>query len=209
MDLVLTPAAQLINDIFGSLDYAILSFYHSLAESAGVVMTPLMVFISYFGKGGIFFIVTSIVLICIKKTRRVGITCLAGIMIGALFTNLLIKPLVLRPRPYNFSEEIRTWWTLVGSHSESDYSFPSGHTTVVCDFSAAFCGAKGKKYIPFAALAAMLMGVSRNYLMVHYPSDIIGGIIIGTQAGIAAALIVNLVYQKIAEKKLIDKANRE
>ena len=42
MDLVLTPAAQLINDIFGSLDYAILSFYHSLAESAGAVMTPLI-----------------------------------------------------------------------------------------------------------------------------------------------------------------------
>lgn len=199
----LTPVAQWLSDVFFGLDYIILSFYHSLSEAAGVVLSPIMYVISLTGKSGIPLIIVSIVLICFKKTRKAGIFCLSSIIIGALFTNLTIKPLVQRPRPYDFNGDIEVWWNSLGMwrDNEHDFSFPSGHVTVAADFSVAFCFAQGKKYIPWAALYVLLMGISRNYLMMHYPSDILGGMIIGIAAGVIAGLLVGFIYRKVEERR--------
>ena len=199
----LTPASQWLSDVFFSLDYLILSFYHSLAEAAGAVLTPVMYVISLTGKGGILLIAVSVVLICFKKTRRTGIYCLTGLAIGVFFTNLTIKPIVQRPRPYNYNADIMSWWKYYGGWSdfEEDFSFPSGHVTAAADFSVAFCMANGKKYIPWAALYILLMGISRNYLMMHYPSDVLFAIIIGTVSGILAGLLVGWGYRKYEERK--------
>lgn len=206
--ITLTPAAEVINNIFFALDYQILAIYHALALACPWI-TPIMVGISYTAKSGIPLIIASLVMICFKKTRRTGIYCLAGLTVGAILVNVIVKPLIMRPRPYVFNADIRSWWEMVGSHTESDGSFPSGHTNAAADFSVAFCYANGKKYIPWAILYIVLMGISRNWLQVHYPSDVLFGMIFGIAAGFIAGALVTFGYKKFEERKSIKNANPE
>ena len=200
----LTGIASFLNSFFWELDFAVLSFYHSLSEAAGAVLSPIMYVITLMGEGGYLLMAVSAVMIIFKKTRRTGICCLAGILIGALFTNITIKPLVQRPRPYDFDTvNIKLWWDSLGSWRdfEHDYSFPSGHVTAASDFSVAFCCIRGKKYIPWAILFICLMGISRNYLMMHYPTDVIAGMLIGIGAGFLSCLLCGMVFKKLDERK--------
>ena len=123
----LTAAATWINETFASFDHAILSFYHNIRSE------PLDVFVQFFtklGDGGIFLILLGLFLLLFKKSRKVGFGMILGIAIGALFTNILIKNQVARPRPYMISEEYRLWFSEVWHYKiESEFSFPSGHTT--------------------------------------------------------------------------------
>ncbi|MCH5198950.1 MAG: phosphatase PAP2 family protein [Oscillospiraceae bacterium] len=197
----MSAAAQWINSVFGSFDQAILSFYHNLHEAVG---TPLDIFVQYFtklGDGGIFLIILALVLMLFKKSRKVGIGMLLGVLVGAIVTNLTVKPFVARPRPYDYLQQYRDWFSAVWhAKFESEFSFPSGHTTAAMSAMTPvflFCNKK-KSWAAF--LFVIALGATRNYIMVHYPSDIIGGIIAGCIAGIVSYLIVNAVYNKIVSK---------
>jgi len=198
----MTEAAQWLNSVFGSFDQAILSFYHNIHEACG---TPLDVFVQFFtklGDGGIFLIILSLILMLFKKSRKVGIGMLFGILIGAIFTNLTVKPFVDRPRPYDYLQQYRDWFSVIW-HAEIEgewASFPSGHTTAAMASMTPvflFCNKK-KSWAAF--LFVIALGASRNYLMVHFPSDILGGIIVGCIAGFISYLIVNAVYNMIVSK---------
>ncbi len=190
--------AQWLDNTFYGFDRFILEIMHSLAESCGVFLTPLMNLISLFGKSGIFFIVLSVVLIVFRKTRKMGICMLLSIGVGALITNVTIKPLVERARPYVATNEFANWWKLVGGVVEKEFSFPSGHTTVTMSAMMALCVTGGKKYILPTVMATMLMGISRNYLMVHYPTDVIAAVMVGLIAGFAAYWLTEIAYKKIS-----------
>ena len=193
----ITAAAQWLNTAFAGFDQGVTSAIHKLYDLAGGVLTPVMELISFFGKGGICLILLSIALILFQKTRRFGTAMLLGLAIGALFTNLFLKVAVARPRPYaDQAGFFYPLWQLMGSHTESDMSFPSGHTT------AAFASMVpvfliGNKRVSWTALLfAFLMGVSRIYLVVHYPSDVLGGFVVGTVAGVIAVLIARVLPEK-------------
>ena len=196
----MTAAAQWLNNTFGSIDQAILTFYHNLHEAAG---TPLDMFVQFFtklGDGGIFLILVALFLMLFKKSRKVGIGMLGGIIIGALFTNIAIKNIVARPRPYNYQQVYRDWFQSIWHCSlESEFSFPSGHTTAAMASMTPvflFCNKK-KSWAAF--LFVIALGATRNYIMVHFPSDILGGILIGMIAGILSFLIVNAVYDRVCK----------
>ena len=190
----LTVSAQWLNDVFFSLDYAILSFYHTLAAACGWLLTPVLGTLTLTAWKGAFLILLSLVLICFRKTRRAGICCLLAMAIGALFTNLIVKNAVARPRPYDYDATLRIWWEYVGAHLESDFCFPSGHMTAACAFSTGFVLCRGRRWLPWGILYVVLMGISRNYLIVHYPSDVVGGFVFGTAAGVASYYIVRAIY---------------
>lgn len=198
----MTAAAQWLNTTFQSFDAKILEFYHNLHVSAG---SPLDIFVQLFtklGDGGIFLMLLAVVLMLFKKTRKVGIGMLGGIIIGALFTNLTIKPFVDRPRPYDTYENFRLWFQEIW-HAQLEgemASFPSGHTTAAMASMTPiflFCNKK-KSWTAF--LFVIALGATRNYIMVHYPSDILGGILVGCIAGLVSYLIVNAVWQKLENK---------
>lgn len=194
----LTPAAMWLNTAFEGMDQAITAAVHRLYDFAGWFFSPFLQLISLLGKGGLFLIFLSLCLIFVKKTRRFGTAMLLGLTIGALLTNLFIKVVIARPRPYaDVNGFFYPLWVQMGSHMESDKSFPSGHTT------AAFAAMVpvfllGKKRISWTALIfAFLMGLSRIYLVVHYPSDVLGGLIVGSVAGVIAVLVSqNLIPKK-------------
>lgn len=139
------------------------------------VLTPIFRFITTLGNAGVIWIVLSVGLLIPKKTRRVGALALVSLVFSALIDNVILKNVVARTRPYDVIEGLTS---LVGA--QKDYSFPSGHTGSA--FAAAvvlFLGLPKKCGIPILVFAC-LMGLSRLYVGVHYPSDVLGGALIGT-----------------------------
>ena len=201
--------AEFLNTAFASFDYAILSVFHSLAEAAGAIFTPIAEIFALIGDNGYFGFLLAFILLCFKKTRKCGVCIIFAIGFGALFTNIAIKNIVARPRPY--ASEVaafKEWWTYAGAHLESEFSFPSGHTTAAMASMTALCIAIGKQrkwLIAPAALYVIVMGASRNYLMVHYPTDIIAGIIVGAAGAVLACLAIGALWrfiEKHSDKKL-------
>ena len=193
----LTAAALWLNSAFAGFDKSITLAVHKLYEATNGAITPVMEFISLLGKGGIFLILLSLCLMIIKKTRRFGTAMILGLAIGAIFVNLFLKIVIARPRPYADESSIYySLWMLMGQHIESDMSFPSGHT------NAAFAAMVplfilGDKRVSWLALVfGLLMGLSRVYLVVHFPSDVLGGLITGTIAGMLGTLIAINLPQK-------------
>ena len=205
----MSPIVQWITDTFSSFDFNILQFYANLHEGPlGAVLDVFFLFYTHLGDDGIFFIVLGLIFLLFKKTRKVGLGMLVGIIVGALITNVTIKPLIARPRPFELLEYsndptiavFREWWINMGEvHASSMRSFPSGHTTSAVAALVPVFMFCNKKYSWLALVAAVLMGASRNYVMVHYPSDVLGGIIVGAVAGLVAFFVISFVMNKLAE----------
>ena len=118
------------------------------------------------------------------------------------FVNIILKPLVMRARPYQTHSQIKEWWTLVNAHTEKDYSFPSGHVSSFASTVIGICfGFKNKKWLFLGVPLALLMCVSRNYLMVHYPTDVLASLITSSIAVAIGVLITNKAFNKIEEKE--------
>jgi undecaprenyl-diphosphatase len=158
--------------------------------------------------------IVGIVLCFFKKTRKYGFAIIFAIAIGTIVTNVVVKPMVLRIRPYNTLQnsdmwaKYQVWYKNAGSLSESDYSFPSGHTTAAFEMAiaTALClrssGKKGISWLP--PIGAVCVMGSRVYLMVHYASDVIGGFIVGTCAGVVAFFLSKLVCLIFSKVKFLD-----
>ena len=153
-------------------------------------------------------VILGVVLMLFKKTRKYGFALVFAIAVGTIVTNVIAKPAVLRIRPYNTLQDLDFYWQAylgAGALSEADYSFPSGHTTAAFEIAVSMFlvfRADGKKKIAwvFPVLAACTMG-SRVYLMVHYATDVLGGMIIGTLSGIAGYYIMKGLMYLIANVK--------
>ena len=177
-----------------NIDTAILSFYHSLAEAAGGFLTPLMSFITLIGEKGILMFLLAAVLLLFPKTRRAGVCIFGAVCCGALITNIILKDAVARWRPFEAEAIFKEWWRFVGSPAEDGFSFPSGHVTAAAAGMLALCLTRGKKWIAPAVVYTLLMGVSRNYLMAHYPSDVFAAILVGAFSALGAFIITKLIF---------------
>lgn len=204
----MSPFAEWLNSAFAGFDYAILKFYHTLAQAADPVLNPLSMTFAFLGDGAMACFVLAAILLLFAKTRKSGICIALAVGLASLITNVTVKPLVARPRPYASGiSDFVEWWEFAGEHMHSEYSFPSGHTTSAMAGALALCLClaifvkKGEKkhlwvIIP-SALYVIFMGASRNYIMVHYPSDIIGGIIAGAAGALAAFGLLSLAYKRL------------
>ena len=139
----------------------------------------MMVCITSLGNAGAVWIVFAVVLLLRRRTRAIGIYCILALLLSFLCCNLILKPLLMRPRPFLFSDvEL-----LVAT--PHDYSFPSGHAA--SSFSAATAiSACGKRMaIAVYALAAAI-AFSRLYLYLHFPGDVAAGVLLGICCGLLA-----------------------
>ena len=210
----ISAPALWINTNFSNFDEAVTTAVHKLYEIGGGFFTPFFEGVSFLGKGGICLILLSLFLLFYRPTRRFGTAMLLGLAIGAIVCNLLLKPVIARPRPYADQASIfYQYWLTVGQNVESDKSFPSGHTTAAFD-SMTPVFMLGKKWLRLLAVCfAVLMGIARIYLCVHFPSDVLGGMIVGILAGIIAVLIGKRLprtwYEwELGKKKAAEKVGR-
>lgn len=169
-------------DFLVSLDGKILLFIQEFLRFEW--LTRVMKFITSLGNGGVIWIVLAVILICTKHYRKTGTAMAVALIIGYLITNLILKNLIMRPRPYEVMEGLQA---LVGPLRDS--SFPSGHAT--SSIAAGFVMLKGtRKYIGIPAFVlAVLIALSRLYLGVHYPTDVLVGAIIGLFAAFAGKYV--------------------
>ncbi len=197
-------AANWFDATFSDFDYSILYFMHRIGEVTKYKITAFWEFISFIGEAGIGLLGLAIILMALSfmpfiyksspEKRKLlfwcGLTEFLAMGIGFLVSNKLIKVNVNRPRPYIDTEGIyRQWWSLVGAHLDGETSFPSGHTTAATGAMAPLFFYYKKRYSWTAFLFVILMGMSRMYLMMHYPTDIIGGFIVGFTAAATAYFI--------------------
>ena len=147
--------------------------------------------VTLLGEGGIFWIAVAVILLFFKKTRRSGICIGASLLIGVIVGNGIIKNVVARPRPYDAIAGIES----VVSHL-SDYSFPSGHSLCCFEAATALAMNRTKWAIP-AYVGAVLVAVSRLFLFVHYPIDVICGALLGVLFGVLGSLAAGAIYDRV------------
>ncbi len=200
--------------IFDSFDMSVFTFFGEQIQ--GAAMNIVAEFITFFG-GSEFVIpmaVVGLVLSFFKKTRKFGMSVLFAVLVGTLLTNVIFKPMFDRPRPYVYYADnplFMSWYEFAGAHVESDKSFPSGHTTAAFEIGVALFLVLNKKYSWIFPVFSALVGLSRIYLMVHYVTDVLGGVVIGTFAGIMGYLIMTAIMKntKIAEFDLVEKIKKK
>ena len=154
------------------MEIHILDMIQNLRTPIGDVVVPL---ITRLGDAGIIWIILTVLLLIIPKTRKTGVIMMAALLVDVLLCNVLIKNLVARTRPFDVNTAVQL---LVAK--PRDYSFPSGHTAAsFASVTALYLAGEKKLWKPALALA-ILIAFSRMYLYVHYPTDILGGVIFGS-----------------------------
>lgn len=135
-------------------------------------LTPIMKIATVLGNYGLLWILTCIILLIPKSTRKIGIVASLSLAVVTILNNLIIKPIVARGRPFTI-EEIKLLIAVPGG-----WSFPSGHTaSSFATATAIFI--RNKKFGAVALVFAFLIAFSRLYFFVHYPSDVFAGMVEG------------------------------
>ena len=157
------------------------------------LLDPIMSFYTKLGDAGLLFIVLGLVMLLFKSTRKAGFSALCAMLIGLVVVNFTIKPLIARERPWLVIEGF------VNLVEEKDpNSFPSGHTNAAFAFALALCMTAPKRWMKIAAVCAgLVMGLSRLYVGVHFPSDVLVGAVIGSLCGLLGAWAAKAAWERL------------
>ena len=188
----------ILNQLAVSFDLPILEWIQANMQNG--FLDFIMPIITIFGDAGIFWIAWSVLLILFPRTRKIGLGMGFALMMGLVLCNMTLKPLVARVRPYDFqlSEFQKVIPLLI--EAQHDFSFPSGHT--IASFEAAVVLLKNSKKMGIPAMIlAVLIAFSRMYLYVHYPTDVIASIILGTILAFIGDAIAAKVAPKLGARK--------
>ena len=183
-------------------------------------LTTVMKIITLLGENGYFWILLCLIMILFRRTRRLGIICAVSLLFTFICCNLIIKPAVDRVRPWVTFQMVDAMLPPPG-----DASFPSGHSANAMGPAWAMFlatrpkkSSSGRSYDEVKCLGwngdgisprmmhrlgiatvvlAVLIGISRLYLGMHYPSDVVCGLLLG----MIVAAIVYKVILKIEDKR--------
>jgi len=196
-----SATAMWLDTHLAGFDHLFLSIQHFFAEHVGAVLTPLMRIITFLGEKGWPFFLLALIFLLTASKRDLGVCIFGAVCCGALITNIILKDNVARARPFENSVEYELWWMAVGSPAEDSFSFPSGHVTACAAGMTAITLMRGKKWIVPSVVTVLLMMISRNYLMAHYPSDVVAALLIGVFSGVVAWFITQLIFRLLNRKR--------
>lgn len=180
---------EVLLDIIRSFDFDIL--YEISTHLRGGASDLFWKFFSLIGNAGAVWIVLGIALLCFRKTRRAGAAILVALIIGLLIGNVWLKEWIMRPRPFVTHPELTA---LLDPGDQ--WSFPSGHTLSSFAAATALCFFH-RKAGALAYILAALIAFSRLYASVHYPTDVLAGLLIGIVCGLVAAWLTDRVTDRI------------
>ena len=179
------------------MELQILHWFESLHNP---FLNPIMYGITMLGEKGIFLILVALAALTVlpKKYRKVGLTMVFALIISLIMCNGVMKNAFARVRPFNVDTSFESLYNIFATID--DWSFPSGHT------SAAFAAALAifmwyKKEGGFAIVIAALIAISRLYLTVHYPTDVLAGALVGTFSALAALKLEHALVRYYEERK--------
>jgi len=149
-------------------------------------LTPVVAFFTHLGDKGLLWIALCALLLCFKKTRKAGAAGAIALVFSLLLTNGVLKNLVGRTRPWL---DVAGLTALV--HEPDPNSFPSGHTSAAFAAALAWWQTMPRRWqAVVGVVAAALMGLSRLYVGVHYPTDVLCGALVGVLCGVLAGLVI-------------------
>lgn len=164
------------------IDFGILDFIQANLRCG--LLDAVMPLITKLGDRGILWICCSLLLLIFPKTRKAGAAMAVSLGLEALFCNVFLKPFVARIRPYDINLNVQL---LIPP--PKDFSFPSGHTGASFAAASSLFFGRNRLSVPAFAVAA-LIGFSRLYLYVHYPTDVLAGTLIGIMFGWLGNMLV-------------------
>ena len=145
------------------------SILFALQDIHNPILDSIMLFITSLGNDGWLWLAIGVVCLLFKKHRKMGLQLLLSMLCTYILGNLILKNVFARPRPC----DIDTAVTLLLSRPHG-HSFPSGHSINSMVAAVALFLNNKKIGIPAVVIAA-LIGFSRLYLFVHFPTDVLGG----------------------------------
>ncbi len=172
---------------FQDIEFDILFYLQSLHNP---ILDKIMVNITSLGNLGAIWFIISIVLMIIKRYRRYGVLLFVTLALTGCLGSFVIKPLIARSRPCDVFKEVDILIRHPGG-----FSFPSGHTYLSFAAATVICF-MNKKLGILAFIFAVVMGFSRMYLFVHFPSDVVAGALLG----VVVALFNISIYKALQNK---------
>ena len=173
-----------------NLDIGFLLFLQESVRNP--ILNSIMIFVTSLGNGGMIWIAATVLLMIPKKTRKVGITSAVALLLSLIINNNIIKNIVQRPRPFATFKELQIIVPI-----PSEFSFPSGHTASSFAAASVFFRQLPKKLGLPSVILAGIIGFSRLYVGVHYPTDVIAGVIMGILLSYLAEILVNFIGMKL------------
>lgn len=177
------------------MDLQILEWINNNLHGSGFI-NQVVRFITYLGEAGIAWLILGVVLVFFKKTRRCGLLLIAGYCATGLINHFILKNIINRPRPFTESEELAEFIRSIGMSLPTSSSFPSGHTAVSITsaviITMCFKGKGAWSFVP-----ATLISLSRIFLCVHYPTDVLGGAVMGALVAILTVWLGNMILDKL------------
>ena len=185
------------------MEIQILEWINANLHSSAFV-NYLMKFISYFAEWGLGWLILGIVLLCFKRSRKCGFILICGYGAVVVVNYLVLKNIINRARPFTHSSALADFIQGIGMSLPTSSSFPSGHTVI------SFCSALILTYYfkrkgAWAFLPATLIAISRVFLCLHYPTDVLGGIAVGLIIGTITLLCGKLLFHLIDKIKSNEK----
>lgn len=174
-----------------AFDYGILEIFQQIHN---MLLTQFFHFFTVIGEAGMIWIVIGILLLFREKHRKYGVIVLLSLLMCLLFGNGLLKNLIARPRPCWRHPEVEMLIAV-----PKDFSFPSGHT--FSSFAATTSLFYWKRRYGWIALCiALLIAASRLYFFVHYPTDILGGMLFGIVFALVSIWIIEKTQNRNKEE---------
>lgn len=159
------------------------------------LLDQVMIFLSAINNTGIIAIITVGLLLIWRRYRHVGATAAASLLAEFVLVNVLIKNIVQRIRPYDVNEQL----ILLGD-KPGDFSFPSGHTGAAFAVAIVIYLCMPRKYGASALIVAGMIALSRLYNGAHYPTDVLGALVIAIITGVLAWKYVFPAASKYVQK---------
>lgn len=173
-------------------EFSVLDFIQTHLRSG--IGDAVMPFLTHLGDSGMIWAIVALMLLVYPKTRKLGAAVAAALILEVLCCNLILKPFVARIRPCDINTAVQL---LVPR--PDDFSFPSGHTGAsFAAASALYCGGSRLRFP--ALILAVLIGFSRLYLYVHYPTDVLAGAALGAFLGWVGFALVRLAARRLRDR---------